>query len=287
MILGASGFIGRKLASASRAAGIETTTLTSKVVDLAQPESSARLADMLKPSDSVVMLAAAPVRKGRDTEAVIRNLILGESTCRAVARANCAHVVYVSSDSVYPFGPAPITEADMAAPTYLYAAMHATRELMFREAVKTRLAIVRPTQIYGADDTHNAYGPCRMFRSALADGKIALFEGGEEMRDHLYIDDLVWLLVQVVRQRGAGVLNLATGRSVTFEDLARRISALIDRPIEFVTQPREKLTITHRHFDISALRRALPDFAATPLDEGLARMLAELETAGSKAAAAS
>jgi UDP-glucose 4-epimerase len=164
--------------------------------------------------------------------------------------------------------------------------MHATRELMFRDAVKTRLAILRPTQIYGTGDTHNAYGPNRMLRSAVAQGHIALFGDGEETRDHLFVDDLVKLLVQVLHRRSAGILNLATGQSIAFMDVARRIARLLDRPVEFVTHPRELLTVTHRRFDIAALRQAFPDFAPVALDDGLAQMLAEIDMHADTAGAA-
>jgi UDP-glucose 4-epimerase len=277
VILGASGFIGRRLAAALRAAGGEVVTPTTRELDLSQVQSALRLAEMLRPSDTVVVLSWSPMKKGRDTSGLIRNLTIAESVCRAVASAGCTHVIYLSSDSVYPYGHEPITEADMAAPTYLYASMHAARELMFRETVKTGLAILRPTQIYGAGDTHNAYGPNRMLRSALAEGQIALFGEGEETRDHLYIDDLTWLLSRIVRRRSAGLLNLATGRSIQFMELAQRIAGLLDRPIEFVAQPRVLLAITHRQFDIAALRKAFPDFVPTALDRGLALMRAELE----------
>lgn len=286
VILGPGGFIGRRLDVMLRAQRAEVLTLSSRDLDLVQPNAALRLADMLRPADAVVVLAAATIKKGRDTAGLIRNLAIGENVCRAVAHAGCAHIVYLSSDSVYPFGQEPIAEADMAAPTYLYAAMHATRELMFRDAVKTRLAILRPTQIYGAGDTHNAYGPNRMLRSAVAQGHIALFGDGEETRDHLFIDDLVRLLVQVLRQHSAGILNLATGQSISFMELAQRVARLFDRPVEFVSHPRELPTITHRTFDISALRRAFPDFTPTTLDDGLVQMLAELEMQANAAGAA-
>ncbi len=286
VVLGAAGFVGRYLVAELVRRGSQVLGLTSQSLDLSQAGAATRLTDLLRPSDAVVMLSSAPVKKGRDTAGLARNLTIGESVCRAVASVGCAHVIYLSSDSIYPYGQAAITEADLAAPTYLYATMHATRELMFRDAVKTRLAILRPTQIYGTGDTHNAYGPNRMLRSAVAQGQIAVFGDGEETRDHLFIDDLVRLLVQVLDRRSAGILNLATGQSISFMELATRIARLFDRPVEFLSQPRELLTVTHRTFDVSALRKAFPDFVPTALDDGLAQMLAELNMQARAAGAA-
>ena len=94
---------------------IHVDWLPTRELDLSHLQSALRLAEMLRPSDTVVMLSASAMKKGRDTAGLIRNLTIGESVCRAVASAACAHVIYLSSDSVYPFGPDPITEADMAA----------------------------------------------------------------------------------------------------------------------------------------------------------------------------
>jgi nucleoside-diphosphate-sugar epimerase len=110
---------------------------------------------------------------------------------------------------------------------------------------------------------------------AHKEGRITLFGEGEEMRDHILVDDVVALTLRVLRHRSAGTLNLATGRSVTFAELAQRVAALFDRPIEIVGTPRQN-PITHRHFDVIALRKAFPTFSFTPLDVGLARAHREM-----------
>ena len=68
----------------------------------------------------------------------------------------------------------------------------------------------------------------------------------------------------------AGVLNLATGQSISYRDLAAKVAACFDGPIEIAGTPRQT-PITHRHFDISALHRAFPEFRFTPLEVGLER----------------
>lgn len=277
VLLGSSGFIGRSLGRRLADLGIEVLAVNSSVIDLSQQAAASRLADMLRPRDAVVMLSALAHRGRSDSESLLKNLAMGETVCHALARKPCAHVVYVSSDSVYPFGNDPITERSPTSPTYLYAAMHTTREIMFRETVKTRLAILRPTQIYGADDSHNAYGPMRMMRSAIENKRIDLFGDGEETRDHLLIDDLVALLTHVLEQRAAGLLNLASGVSTSFAQIATLISAQFDGAIALRTVPRQLAGITHRRFDISELRNFLPSFVATPLDQGLALMQAQLQ----------
>lgn len=65
----------------------------------------------------------------------------------------------------------------------------------------------------------------------------------------------------------------------SFAELERKGAALFDRPIEIVTTPRQN-PITHRHFDVGALRRAFPAFRFTPLEDGLARAQDECREGG-------
>jgi nucleoside-diphosphate-sugar epimerase len=154
--------------------------------------------------------------------------------------------------------------------------MHLAREIMVKSATRAPVAILRPTLVYGAGDTHNAYGPNRLRRMAHLEGRIALFGEGEEMRDHIAVEDVAALTVLVLRHQSRGTLNLATGRSITYGELAKKVAALFDRPIDIVGTPRQN-PITHRHFDVTVLRKAFPAFAFTPLDEGLARAHREVQ----------
>ena len=99
---------------------------------------------------------------------------------------------------------------------------------------------------------------------------MTLFGDGEEMRDHLFIDDLAEVLLLTLRHRSAGVLNVATGQSISYAEAATRVARLFDDPVEISRTPRQT-PITHRHFDIAALRRAFPEFRFTPLETGLRR----------------
>jgi nucleoside-diphosphate-sugar epimerase len=200
---------------------------------------------------------------------------MAANVCAALEKVAPAHVVYFSSDAVYPSDVGRITEESCAQPPDLYGMMHLAREVMLRISTAARVAVLRSTLVYGSADTHTSYGPNRFRRMAHKEGRITLFGEGEEMRDHILVDDVVALTLRILRHRSAGTLNLATGRSVTFAELAQRVAALFDRPIEIVGTPRQN-PITHRHFDVIALRKAFPTFSFTPLDVGLARAHREM-----------
>jgi nucleoside-diphosphate-sugar epimerase len=178
-------------------------------------------------------------------------------------------VIYLSSDAVYPFRDGLINEDSFAEPTDLYGSMHLSRELMIKQAIKAPVAILRPTLIYGAGDTHNSYGPNRLRRMARQDQRMTLFGAGEETRDHIFIADVVGLIDLTIRHRSAGTLNLATGQSITYADLARGVAQLFPAPVPISKTPRQN-PVTHRAFDVTAIYRAFPAFRFTPLEQGLA-----------------
>ena len=275
VILGSRGFIGSALKVALECAGIPVLAPSSIELDLAADGAGERLAAMLCITDALVLLAALTPDRGSGVVAFLRNLSMGVNISTALERVTPAHVVYFISDAVYPLGTPLVTEASCAQPIELYGMMHLARELMIRTSTKVPVAVLRPTLIYGANDTHSAYGPNRFRRTAHKSGRITLFGNGEEMRDHLAVEDVAMLTLLVLRHLSAGTLNLATGRSITYADLARRVAAFFDRPIQLDSVPRQK-PINHRHFDITALRKAFPRFAFTPLDEGLAKAHREM-----------
>jgi nucleoside-diphosphate-sugar epimerase len=153
--------------------------------------------------------------------------------------------------------------------------MHLAREMMVKSATKAPVAVLRSTLVYGAEDTHNSYGPNRLRRMAHKDGKITLFGKGEETRDHILVHDVAALTMLVLSHRSTGTLNLATGRSITYAELAKKVAALFDGPIDIIGTSRQN-PITHRHFDVTAIHKAFPTFTFTPLDKGLAKAHADM-----------
>ena len=198
VILGSSGFLGRGLARACAAAGIETIGLGSREVDLADASAGAQLAARLRPRDVVVFLSALTPDKGRDSGTLMRNLAMCRAVCEATRAVEIAQLVYASSDAVYSFATTLISEATPPVPIDLYGVMHRARELMLASEAKAPVAVLRLTAIYGTGDTHNSYGPNRFMRQALKDGRISLFGNGEETRDHLHVDDAVDLILKVI-----------------------------------------------------------------------------------------
>lgn len=270
VLLGASGFIAGAIAGRLASQGIAVLPLGRPVLDLTNPEAVAVLSGALRGDDAVVVLAALTPDKGRDGATLLKNLTMMNHACAALEKTGCAHLVYFSSDAVYGLGPARVDEDTPAAPQDLYGAMHLAREMMARAVPKAPVLILRPTLVYGTQDTHNAYGPNRFRRTAQKDGRIQLLGGGEETRDHIHVDDVAALAARCLMRGSTGTLNVATGRSVSFATLAEMVARQFPNRPEIVKTPRAS-PVTHRHYDIINLVKAFPDYKFIALEEGIAR----------------
>lgn len=275
VILGAKGFIAGALTRELAGANIAHRAISSAELDLSAPAASHALAAALAPSDAVVMAAALTPERGRDVATLLRNLRMAEAVSTALTERRIAHLVYLSSDAVYDWRAPLITEQTAPAPTDLYSTMHLAREQMLAVATAAAgvpFAVLRPCAIYGPGDTHSSYGPNRFARTAVTEGKIALFGDGEEKRDHVFIGDVIALLRGTVERLSTGTLNIVSGRSASFREVAEAIAARTGRPVTIETSAR-RAAITHRHFDATALWRAFPAHVPTPLPSGLAALL--------------
>jgi UDP-glucose 4-epimerase len=279
VVLGAGGFVGRATLARLRQRGMNAVAVTSRDIDLTEDSATDALKATLGDGDVLVFVSALTPDRGKDIRTLMRNLTMSEHVCRAVSAVRASHVVYISSDAVYDERGELISETTPCDPPSFHGLMHLARERMLRHQLASMdvpLAILRPSLLYGAEDTHNGYGPNRFFRTALAEGKISLFGAGEERRDHVAVDDVARVVDACVRHRAEGVLNVATGEAHSFGEIAKAIQQRCSRPVEIELRPRAS-AVTHRHFDPTAIWRAFPTFQYTSLGEGLDRMGAALE----------
>jgi nucleoside-diphosphate-sugar epimerase len=270
VVIGAGGFVGGAIARELARDGVPVLGLTRKEVDLTGDGTTAALAAKLETDDSVVFVSA--IAPARTSAMLLQNLRMAEAVGQALSSRPVAHLVYISSDAVYADDANPVTERSCCQPSSLHGMMHAARELMLKSDVKVPLAVLRPSLLYGARDPHNGYGPNRFRRLAEKGETITLFGDGEEQRDHIYIDDVARLAGLVLAHRSRGTLNIATGGSTSFREIAEKVVALSGKQAEIRGTPRQN-PITHRHFDITDCLKAFPQFRYTPLQEGLARAM--------------
>jgi nucleoside-diphosphate-sugar epimerase len=153
--------------------------------------------------------------------------------------------------------------------------MHLTREVMLKnELPGVPQVLVRPTLIFGPGDPHNGYGPNRFMRLANQGEEIVLFGEGEELRDHIFIEDVAEIVRRCVVHKAVGVVNAVTGIVTSFKELAEMVAARAEPRVRVRGSPRRG-PVPHggyRAFDCALLRQVFPDLEQITLADGLDRM---------------
>ena len=270
VLLGSAGFLAGAIRRHLEANDISVLALGRPVLDLLSQDAATRLVNTLKPDDTLVFASAlAPCK---DLSMLCDNIRMAEAVCTALRARPVAHVIYISSDAVYKDSPEPLTESSCAEPASVHGVMHLAREVALRQVYAGPLALMRPTLVYGLDDPHNGYGPNRFRRLAAAGREIILFGEGEELRDHVDIDDVAELARLIVVHRSTGIANAVSGKVVSFLELAEFAAASFSPCVPVRVTPRTG-PIPHdgyRAFDNRAVLTAYPSFRFKSWREGLA-----------------
>lgn len=271
VVLGDSGFVGSHLVNLLKINGIEFKGFSTQKLDLREESSSLKLENILRPTDTLVFVSA--IAPCRDFLQLKQNIEMASNVCRALTVSPVKHLVYISSDAVYSEDDHLVNEQTPPNPGSLHGVMHLAREMMLKSVLKeTPLAILRLSLLYGTRDPHNGYGPNRFIRSTEKNENITLFGGGEEKRDHIHIEDAAEIILKIISDTGVGVLNIATGQSVSFIETAEIIISETGSEISILTTERQN-PIVHRHFDVTQLNKLFPGFHFKSLLEGVQVMV--------------
>ena len=269
VILGSKGFIGSHVSEILRQKKIQVLEISREKIDLNSPSASDQLSKLLEINDFLLIASAnAPVK---NNQMLVSNIKMMEAIITAIENIKLHRVIYLSSDAVYSDIKTPMNEDSPTEPYSLHGIMHLTREVMLKNITSLNLSIVRPTLVYGEKDPHNGYGPNQFFRLAQAGLNIKLFGAGEENRDHVYIHDVAKVINEIILSNHTGVLNIASGKVVTFKRIAEIVTKLYNYKISINETVRTgKMPHNgYRSFDISRLTNLFPNIKITNIEKGL------------------
>jgi UDP-glucose 4-epimerase len=290
VLLGQTGYIGSRLAAAFQAAAPAVPLIgrSAPTLDLTRPDAANVLEELLDPDAVLVVCAAIKKQLGDTPEIFEQNLAIVLNVCRALAARPVRRVVFFSSAAVYgeDVQHGVISETTAVQPTSLYGIGKFTAErLLARTAAQIpgmSLLMLRPALVYGPHEPAYYYGPSGFLRNALTNAPITLWGDGQELREFLFIDDVVALTTRLTFGDATGVLNIASGTSYTYAQALAEIAQLTGREPLTQLRPRSKAKVDHR-FDAGALRQASPGFAFTPLAGALRRIAADMAMPGARA----
>ena len=228
------------------------------------------------PVSTVFHLGACSATTEWDGQFMMRNNFEYSKTLLHWCQAINAQYIYASSASVYGLGKNGFSEIRSAE---LPINMYAYSKFQFDQYVRSlqgrlRHQVVgwRYFNVYGPREAHKgsmSSTPFHFNRQVLSDGVCRLFKGtdgyadGEQQRDFVHVGDCVKVNLWFMEHgQHSGIFNLGTGRTHTFNEVARAVLAWhkahrqADARIEYIPFPEhlQGAYQNHTQADMSALR---------------------------------
>ncbi|MGB2578338.1 ADP-L-glycero-D-manno-heptose 6-epimerase [Elusimicrobium simillimum] len=140
-------------------------------------------------------------------------------------------VVYASSAGTYGQNPCPMSETQVPMPENVYGFSKAIMDNVAREFAEDHQDMViiglRYFNVYGPGEYYKGHTASMMYQlyNQMKEGKRPkIFKMGEQMRDFVYIKDIVKINMCALTAKESGVFNAATGIPRTYNDVVTNLN---------------------------------------------------------------
>ncbi|HEX5070216.1 MAG TPA: NAD(P)-dependent oxidoreductase [Vicinamibacterales bacterium] len=231
LVTGAAGFVGGRLVPALQRGGFTVVSHGRADGDLAEaPPTTA--------ATCVVHLAGRTFvpESWTDPLAFYRDNTLATGGVLEYCRRTGARLVHLSS---YVYGPPehlPVAESHprRAFNPYALSKILAEDLIAFHEArFGLKAAVIRPFNLYGPGQDERFLIPTIIRQIVNPDCASIVVRDVQPKRDYLFVDDIVELILPVVRSGATGVFNAGSGRSVSVAGIIDMLASLagISKPV--------------------------------------------------------
>jgi len=218
LVYGCTGFLSKAFISELRIRNMDFLTISRSEIDMTNFKSVSRF--VAEEEFESIFFSVGPT-PCKTLEMYSQNINLLIILLKALESVNKKiKITYVSSDAVYGSGGLGVrTEMSQPIPDTLHGSMHLSRELLLSVSGLETL-ILRSSAVFGLGDPHNSYGPNRFYRNIVDSNNIKLLGNGEDMRDHIWVEDFARIAVDL-HLTTVGTFNVVSGNSMTFLDVAK------------------------------------------------------------------
>lgn len=218
-----------------------------------------------------------------DQELVLRTNTNSFSTLLDYARGQNAKVIYASSAGVYGNSPAPnkIGEGERPENIYGFSKLMMDRLAALYKQNHPEMSItgLRYFNVFGEHEFYKGTTASMILQlglQALKHREIRLFKYGEQLRDFIYVEDVVQANVKAMSAERSGVYNVGTGQARSFNDIMHILQKLLGKfDVDYMDNP-YAFYQNHTEADISLTKEHLGFIPKFSLEEGIAKYVPEI-----------
>ncbi|MBU1659461.1 NAD(P)-dependent oxidoreductase [bacterium] len=270
VLLGSSGFIGKNIFEYFQNRGEEIVGFGSKECDLLDADSLGRALEILKPEDTLLLASSITRLRENSLESMNKNILMIQNLLRKLQECKVKHLLFFSSIDVYGVKNLPhaIDESTPLNPEDYYAVSKVAGEYILKVFCAQngiKLTRLRASGVYGKYDYTNST-IAKIVTNIYKNKSAALVGDGSLQRDFLPVGILVQVLDFAIKNELEGVLNVATGTSISLMNLIKKVFSLLEIPFDIRYEKAQELRAGDLFFDTRALQEKIPLFAPKPID---------------------
>jgi ADP-L-glycero-D-manno-heptose 6-epimerase len=193
-------------------------------------------------------------RYPNDEETYFKNVKGFENMIELALKDN-AKFIYASSASVYGNGVVPMNEDQVKAPFSAYARSKLKMdEIAEKYFDKMHIVGLRYFNVFGPREAHKGRPASMIYhlRNQMLEGETPkLFKFGEQIRDHIYVKDVVKSNI-VAMDSCSGVYNVGTGVGTSFNEIVKVLNEVLgmSKNIKYIENPYGENYQANTHADI-------------------------------------
>jgi len=193
----------------------------------------------------------------------------------ACVKQNAKKFVFTSSGSVYSSNTSgPLSEDTPYDPASPYAATKVCAEVYcktFRKVYGLKTVVLRLFNVYGPRRENSSYaGAITNFMLKIMRGEeVEVFGDGSDVRDYVYVDDVVKAIELSLEKDLSGEFNIGTGVGTSTKKIVELIAEVTGRSPKIVYKPKRPGDTPSRVADLTKSRRELGYQPAYDIYSGL------------------
>ena len=262
LVFGGTGFIGSQILKSCT----QSTLVSRKDYDLLKGGS---FPFDVNEETTIIYAAGIPRSRSNELEDKNNNIAMIKNLVEALKGKELKQFIFLSSVEVYGNDPQlPIHENTTLIPHNLYGEGKIECENILKDEF-SELSILRLPGIYGKESSGGFLS--LLSKKIKAKEKFTLLNNGETLRDFVFVGDLARLICEVVSKNSVGLLNIATGSSISLKEFVKPLEDRLGKgDVHYSHENEGEFDLV---FNTENLKKNFPNFNFTKFESNLEELI--------------
>ena len=269
-ILGHNGYIGKNLFHFFKKKNIKVKGFSSREQNLLAKNSIKFLQSKIKNNSILIICSAIKSTVSNKFDTLTLNNKIIENIAKGIVGKKLKKVIYISSCAIYgvDINHRSINELCAEKPDTFYSISKFYAEKLLKLVVPEKnLIFIRPTIVYGHNEPVYQSSPSGFLKLLHKKKPINIWGDGTEIRNFIFIDDLVLKIYQILKNNFCGKIILS-GENSSYLNIIKIIKKTLIKKIVFHSKKRTKKKINKTYKSLFE-KNLFKNFKITKISEGL------------------